>query len=45
MRTILLTLSLFFASVLYAQESIELPLWPQGAPNDNGLTAQDEKTE
>ena len=43
MRTILLTLSLFFASVLYAQESIELPLWPQGAPNDNGLTVQDEK--
>ena len=43
MKTILLTLSLFFASVLYAQDSIEMLLWPQGAPNDNELTAQDEK--
>ena len=28
--------------MLPAQQRIEMPLWPNGAPNDNGLTAKDE---
>ena len=28
--------------MLSAQQRIEMPLWPNGAPNDNGLTAKDE---
>lgn len=28
--------------MLLAQQRIEIPLWPDGTPNDNGLTANDE---
>lgn len=28
--------------MLSAQQRIEMPLWPNGTPNDNGLTANDE---
>ena len=44
MKTSLITLALFcMATMLHAQQRIELKLWPNGAPNDNGLTTQNEK--
>lgn len=33
---------IFIASLLSAQTSFEMPLWSNGAPNDNGLTTTDE---
>lgn len=42
MKKILL-LSLFFVTtMLSAQKPVELPLWPNGAPNSNGLTGTEE---
>lgn len=40
MKKILITLSLFMATTLFAQ-TIELPLWADGAPNSNGLTGEE----
>ena len=37
MKKILFLSFLFITSMLSAQKSMELPLWPNGAPNDNGL--------
>lgn len=43
MKSILSTLTLLlFTTMLLAQQRIEIPLWPDGTPNDNGLTANDE---
>ena len=43
MKATLFTLTLLlFTSMLSAQQRIEMPLWPNGTPNDNGLTANDE---
>lgn len=42
MRTLLTTLFLFVATMLSAQNTLELPLWPAGAPNSNGLTGTEE---
>ncbi|MCD8091451.1 MAG: alpha/beta hydrolase [Bacteroides sp.] len=38
MRKILLLSFLFVTTILSAQKPIELPLWPNGAPNTNGQT-------
>lgn len=43
MKATLFTLTLLlFTSMLSAQQRIEMPLWPNGTPNGNGLTANDE---
>ena len=38
MKKILLLSFLFAATMLSAQKPVELPLWPNGAPNNNELT-------
>lgn len=45
MKTILLSLLLIATTTLSAQKPIELPLWPNGAPNTNGLTGTEENLE
>ena len=45
MKTLFTTLLLFAATMLYAQKPIEIPLWPAGAPNTNGLTGTEEDLE
>ena len=42
MKKILVLLFSFLTTMLYAQNPIELPLWPDGAPNTNGLTGTQE---
>lgn len=42
MKKILVLLFSFITIMLYAQNPIELPLWPDGAPNTNGLTGTQE---
>lgn len=36
---------LFVTTMLFAQKPVELPLWPDGAPNTNGLTGAQEDLE
>lgn len=45
MRTILFMSALFIATMLFAQKPIEISLWPNGAPNTNGLTGAQEDLE
>ena len=42
MRTILFITALFMSTLLSAQKPVEIPLWPNGAPNTNGLTGDQE---
>ena len=42
MKKIFILSFLFMTTLLYAQKSIEMPLWPNGAPNSNGLTGTEE---
>lgn len=43
MKNILTTLTLLMSSLLlYAQLPVEIPLWPQGAPTDNGMRGTQE---
>jgi len=42
MRVILFFTALFMSTLLFAQKPVELPLWPNGAPNTNGLTGDQE---
>lgn len=42
MRKILFLSLLFAATALSAQKPVELLLWPDGAPNTNGLTGAQE---
>nr|WP_325287650.1 alpha/beta hydrolase [uncultured Bacteroides sp.] len=42
MKTSIITLFLFITTMLSAQNTLELPLWPAGAPNSNGLTGAEE---
>lgn len=42
MRKIFTTALLMLVTVLWAQEPIELPLWPEKMPNSNGLTGKQE---
>lgn len=42
MKTFITTLLLFVTTMLSAQNTLELPLWPAGAPNSNGLTGTEE---
>lgn len=42
MKTSIITLFLFITTILSAQNTLELPLWPAGAPNSNGLTGAEE---
>lgn len=43
MKTLLLMGLLLMSGTLFAQQPIEMKVWPNGAPNDNGIT--EEKTE
>ena len=45
MKKILFLSLLFVTSMLSAQKPVELPLWPNGAPNTNGLTGTQEDLE
>lgn len=42
-KATLLCLTLMLTTALCAQEGKEIALWPSGAPNDNGLTQENEK--
>lgn len=42
MRIISLITALFLTTMLFAQKPVELSLWPDGAPNTNGLTGTQE---
>ncbi|MBQ8672645.1 MAG: alpha/beta hydrolase [Bacteroides sp.] len=42
MKNICTLLLLFASTMLYAQKPVELLLWPNGAPNSNGLTGTEE---
>lgn len=42
MKKFLILFFSFITTMLYAQTPIELPLWPDGAPNTNGLTGEQE---
>ena len=41
MKTLITSILLFMATGLSAQKPVELPLWPHGAPNDNGLKGEE----
>lgn len=45
MKTLITILCLFIATMLSAQNTLELQLWPAGAPNSNGLTGAEEDLE
>ncbi len=45
MKTIFFSILLSVATMLSAQNTFELPLWPAGAPNSNGLTGTEENLE
>ncbi|MCD8183585.1 MAG: alpha/beta hydrolase [Bacteroides sp.] len=45
MKKILVLSFLFITTMLSAQKPVELPLWPDGAPNTNGLTGNQEDLE
>lgn len=42
MKKILILSLLFMATMLSAQKPVEMPLWPNGATNSNGLTGTEE---
>lgn len=41
MKTLISFILLFMFTGLSAQKPVELPLWPNGAPNDNGLKGEE----
>lgn len=43
MKTIIFSVLLSVATMLSAQNTMELPLWPAGAPNSNGLSGAEER--
>ena len=45
MKTLFTTILMFISTMLFAQTPIVLPLWPEGAPNSNGLTGTEEDLE
>ena len=45
MKIIFFSILLSVATMLSAQNTFELPLWPAGAPNSNGLTGTEEDLE
>lgn len=45
MKKILIISFLFISTMLSAQKTVELLLWPNGAPNTNGLTDPEENME
>lgn len=45
MKTIFISVLLSVATMLSAQNTFELSLWPNGAPNSNGLTGTEEDLE
>ena len=40
MKTLLLMGLLLMSGTLFAQQPIEIKVWPNGAPNDNGITEE-----
>lgn len=40
MKTLLLMGLLLMSGTLFAQQPIEMKVWPNGAPNDNGITEE-----
>ena len=45
MKRILLMSLLAISAALSAQKPVELKLWPNGAPNSNGITTPEQKLE
>lgn len=45
MKKIFFILAMFFTVQLFAQKPLEMLLWPNGAPNSNGLTSPEEDLE
>lgn len=45
MKRILLMSLLAISTALSAQKPVELELWPDGAPNSNGITTPEQKLE
>ena len=45
MKKLLLTVMLTVTTALFAQKPIELPLWPNGAPNSNELKGTEQENE
>ncbi|WP_321436901.1 alpha/beta hydrolase [uncultured Bacteroides sp.] len=45
MKKFILSVMLVAATSLFAQKPIELPLWPNGAPNSNGLKGAEQEKE
>lgn len=45
MKRILLMIMLATSATLFAQKPIEMPLWPNGAPNSNGLKGAEQENE
>lgn len=43
MKTIIFSVLLSVATMLSAQNTMELPLWPAGTPNSNGLSGAEER--
>lgn len=41
-KILVLFFSFIITTMIYAQKPFELPLWPDGAPNTNGLTGEQE---
>jgi hypothetical protein len=41
MKKSLLFLLFLLPAALFAQKAIEIKLWPDGAPNDNGILQED----
>lgn len=45
MKKIILSVFLVMATAVLAQKPVELPLWPDGAPNSNGLQGSEKELE
>lgn len=45
MKKIILSALLLMTTVTFAQKPVELPLWPDGAPNSNGLQGSEKELE
>lgn len=44
MRRLLSIIVSLVTAISFAQQPVELPLWPDGAPNSSGLTGEEQET-
>ncbi len=44
MKRLLFFIVSFMSVITFAQQPVELPLWPDGAPNTNGLTGEEQES-